>query len=148
MLHQQSFFLAASALEEVTLRPVGAAIVAAHWRLVLEVALGAADAPGQPAAQDALAFVPAEDGGTASFWNLRKKRMYSQRPFEWYMTRLPKLKISWRRGTQYTSPVSLGGRHKIPWMKILYVNDFCYVKRTIITNYTHTVQIYIQRGNV
>ena len=25
------------------------------------------------------------------------------------MTRLPKLKISWRRGKQYTSPVTLGG---------------------------------------
>ena len=31
--------------------------------------------------------------------------MYSQRPLKWYMTRLPKLKISWRRGKQYTSPV-------------------------------------------
>ena len=37
--------------------------------------------------------------------------MYSQRPFEWYMTRLPKLEISWRRGKQFTSPVTLGGRH-------------------------------------
>ena len=27
------------------------------------------------------------------------------------MTRLPKLKISCRRGKQYTSPVTLGGRH-------------------------------------
>ena len=27
------------------------------------------------------------------------------------MTRLPKLKISWRQGKQYTSPVTLGGRH-------------------------------------
>ena len=25
------------------------------------------------------------------------------------MTRLPKLKISWRRGKQYTSPITLGG---------------------------------------
>ena len=25
------------------------------------------------------------------------------------MTRLPKMKISWRRGKQYTSPVTLGG---------------------------------------
>ena len=25
------------------------------------------------------------------------------------MTRLPKLKISWRRGKQYTSPVTIGG---------------------------------------
>ena len=38
-------------------------------------------------------------------------RMYSQRPFKWYMTRLKKLKISWRRGKQYTSPVTLGGKH-------------------------------------
>ena len=28
------------------------------------------------------------------------------------MTRLPKLKISWRRGKQCTSPVTLGGSHK------------------------------------
>ena len=35
--------------------------------------------------------------------------MYSQRHFEWYMARLPKLKISWRRGKQYTSPDTLGG---------------------------------------
>ena len=31
--------------------------------------------------------------------------MYSQRPVELYMTRLPKLKISWRRGKQYTFPL-------------------------------------------
>ena len=28
-----------------------------------------------------------------------------------FMTRLPKPKISWRRGKQYTSTVTLGGRH-------------------------------------
>ena len=38
--------------------------------------------------------------------------MYSQRPFEWYIKRLPKMKNSWRWGQQYTSPVTLGGRHK------------------------------------
>ena len=37
--------------------------------------------------------------------------MYSQRPFEWYMTRLSKLKISWRRGKQYTSPVTVEEMH-------------------------------------
>ena len=35
--------------------------------------------------------------------------MYSQRPFKWYMTRLSKLKISWRRQKQYTSPDKLEG---------------------------------------
>ena len=39
--------------------------------------------------------------------------MYSQRPFEWYMTRLPKLSISWQWGKQYTSPLTLGGRHNL-----------------------------------
>ena len=38
--------------------------------------------------------------------------MYSQRPFEWYLTRLSKLKISWRRRKQYTSPRYTRGRHK------------------------------------
>ena len=37
--------------------------------------------------------------------------IYSQRPVKWYMTRLPKLKISWRRGKPYTSPDTLGGRY-------------------------------------
>ena len=40
--------------------------------------------------------------------------MYSQRPFEWCMTRLSKLKISWRRGKQYTCLITLGGRHNSP----------------------------------
>ena len=35
--------------------------------------------------------------------------MYYQTPFEWYITSLPKLKISWRWGKQYISPVT--GRH-------------------------------------
>ena len=48
--------------------------------------------------------------------------MYSQRPFKWYMTRLPKLKISWRRGKQYTSPVALGGRHNYPQRSLLAHN--------------------------
>ena len=38
--------------------------------------------------------------------------MYSERPFEWYMIRPPKLNISWRRGKQYTSSVTrTRGRH-------------------------------------
>ena len=48
--------------------------------------------------------------------------MYSQRPFEWYMTSLPKLKTSWRRGKQYTSPVSLGWRHKNVYISIISIN--------------------------
>ena len=50
-------------------------------------------------------------GGTDGQTNGIDFGMYSQRPFEWYMTRLPKLKISWRRGKECTSPVTLGGRH-------------------------------------
>ena len=36
--------------------------------------------------------------------------MYSQSPFEWCMVRLAKLKISWRRGKQYTFRVTIGGK--------------------------------------
>ena len=36
---------------------------------------------------------------------------YSLRPFKWYDMPKSKLKISWRRGKQYTSLVTLGGRH-------------------------------------
>ena len=40
------------------------------------------------------------------------------------MTRLPKLKISWQRGKQYTSSVTLGGRHKNKegWIGFTYNN--------------------------
>ena len=49
-------------------------------------------------------------------------RFYSQRLFKWYLTHQPKLRISWRWGKQYTSP--LGGRrnymgesdsHQVVW---------------------------------
>ena len=50
-----------------------------------------------------------EDPGTDRQTELISECSYSQRPFKWYMTRLSKLKISWRRGKQYTSLVTLGG---------------------------------------
>ena len=36
------------------------------------------------------------------------------------MTRLPKLKISWRRGKQYTSPVTMGETHNNYYSKYRY----------------------------
>ena len=54
-----------------------------------------------------------EDRGTDRWTDAIDLGMYSQKPFECYMTRLPKLQISWPRGKQYTSLVTLGGRHII-----------------------------------
>ena len=56
--------------------------------------------------------------------------MYSQRPFEWYMTRLPKLKISWRRGKRIYLPITLKGRHNSIqrmqiWSSIIQPTKFC-----------------------
>ena len=48
-----------------------------------------------------------EDRGTDGQTDRIVFGMYSQRPFEKYMSRLQKLKISWRRGKQYTSPIIL-----------------------------------------
>ena len=44
--------------------------------------------------------------------------MYSQRPFEWYMTRLPKLKISWRRGKP-SLHYGANGILNYYWLKII-----------------------------
>ena len=39
-----------------------------------------------------------EDRGTDGQTDGINFGMYSQRPFEWYITQIPKLKISWRQG--------------------------------------------------
>ena len=63
-------------------------------------------------------------------WPVTDFGMYSQRPFKWYMTRLSKLKISWRRGKQYTSSVTLGGGEGHDYLKRQSVRELQQHHRT------------------
>ena len=55
--------------------------------------------------------------------------MTSQRPLKWYMTRLSKLKISWWRRKQYTSPITVRGKHKN-----LATRDWCQMHSPPVPN--------------
>ena len=71
--------------------------------------------------------------------------MYSQRTFKWYMTRLSKLKISWRRGKEYTSLVTLGGRHRYKKVCHSTTNWFNLLRGTLKNKSVESNKILLSR---